>query len=61
MSKPSDTEISDKEYIVLLREALESLLDDDKCRYDHHGYCQTHYLGDPCEVAEARRILALKD
>ena len=25
-----------------LRDALESLVDDDPCRYDHSGFCQTH-------------------
>lgn len=33
---------------------------DDACRYDHHGYCQTH-LGheDPCPFAEGRRLIGL--
>ena len=39
------------------RVLLESLVDDEPCRTDHHGYCQTHNLSHPCEVAEARRYL----
>lgn len=28
---------------------LESLVDDEPCSYDHHGYCQTHFLhAKPC-------------
>lgn len=47
-----------------LREALAWHLDDDPCRYDHHGGCQTH---DPnegtreCMVRQHRRMLAMKD
>lgn len=40
-----------------LEAALRAVIDDEPCRYDHHGYCQTHLLGKPCEVAEARRLL----
>jgi hypothetical protein len=38
-------------------EIIKSLIDDEKCRYDHHGNCQTHRLENPCEVAEARKFL----
>lgn len=31
---------------------------DDACSYDHHGYCQTHYLHEqPCPVEQARDLL----
>ena len=40
-----------------LRYALEGLVDDEECRFDHHGNCQTHYLGNPCEMATARAVL----
>ncbi len=33
------------------------LHEDGDCRYDHHGACQEHYLGDPCIVAETRAAL----
>jgi hypothetical protein len=30
-----------------------------KCdQFDHHGYCQTHFIESPCRVAEAREALA---
>lgn len=38
--------------------ALSLLVDDDECSYDHHGYCQTHNLGNPCGVMLGRRALA---
>ena len=38
--------------------ALSQLVDDEPCEYDHHGYCQTHNLGNPCEVALGRAALA---
>lgn len=31
---------------------------DTPCRYDHHGYCQEHYLETECSVAKARTVLA---
>jgi hypothetical protein len=37
--------------------ALEGLVDDEPCRYDHHGYCQTHRLNNPCEMQVARAAL----
>ncbi len=27
------------------------------CRHDHHGHCQAHSLGNPCEIAEAKKLL----
>lgn len=43
------------------RKALDGLLkpfEGDDCRYDHHGYCQAHFLqeGDECCVKIARRV-----
>ena len=46
--------------VVRLRKALEGLVtdeEDDPCWHDHHGYCQAHFLNDPCEMAEARQAL----
>lgn len=40
-----------------LEAALRSLIDDEPCWYDHHGYCQAHGLSSPCEMAEARKLL----
>lgn len=32
------------------------------CRYDHHGYCQEHWIGDgPCPIADVRATLARLD
>ncbi|MBT0666997.1 hypothetical protein HT136_01275 [Novosphingobium profundi] len=41
-----------------LAEALEALLDDEPCQYDHHGYCQSHFISNPCEMATARAVHA---
>lgn len=30
----------------------------DECRFDHHGNCQAHSLGRPCEIAVARLVIA---
>lgn len=44
--------------------ALDAILEiqDEPCRYDHHGYCQTHHLrtkdGEPeCEIMLGRKAL----
>jgi hypothetical protein len=28
---------------------------DEPCSFDHHGYCQTHFLTDPCPMHELRK------
>ena len=38
--------------------ALEGLVDEEECRYDHHGNCQTHAVNNPCEMEVARKALA---
>jgi len=42
-----------------LRGLVDELHDpDEACRYDHHGYCQTHSLGErPCPHERARAAL----
>lgn len=43
-----------------LRAALRGLLDcvgDEPCNFDHHGYCQAHFVTEPCEVLLARKAL----
>ena len=43
-----------------LRDALTRLLGpygDDPCYYDHHGYCQAHFIEADCCVAYARAAL----
>ena len=40
-----------------LEAALVGLVDAEECTYDHHGYCQTHRLNKPCEMAIAREAL----
>ena len=37
--------------------ALEALVDDEECRFDHHGNCQTHALSNPCNMQRARDII----
>ena len=43
-----------------LREALERFIDGEECRFDHHGYCQTHTSLEegPCLMVRARAALA---
>lgn len=42
-----------------LLEACKSLVDDEKCRFDHHGYCQTHFSGSsPCLNQLAKQAIA---
>jgi DNA repair ATPase RecN len=43
-----------------LRAALADLVacqGNDPCRYDHHGYCQEHYIEADCSVKKARAAL----
>lgn len=52
-----------KTQVEELVEALESLLEiqDEDCRYDHQGYCQSHnldHIDDGCRVARAKTALA---
>lgn len=44
--------------IVELEAALAGLIDDEPCWYDHHGYCQAHFITSPCEMAIARTALS---
>jgi len=49
---------------IRLRRAVDimrCLVDSGPCRYDHHGYCQTHSLGQPCEHEQANAFLAKYD
>lgn len=44
--------------IAELRKLLAELTDPDECRYDHHGYCQTHSLQEyPCPHSRAKELL----
>lgn len=45
-------------YLSAYRAVFARLVDDEPCSLDHHGNCQTHNLGNPCEVAQARELLA---
>ena len=52
--------------VAELEAALRGLLepfDDEPCRYDHHGYCQEHFVepGDRCCVKLAREALDAAD
>lgn len=43
-----------------LRDALTRLLEpfeEDPCYYDHHGYCQAHFVEADCCVAYGRGVL----
>lgn len=39
------------------RELLKALVDDEPCRYDHHGYCQTRRLEENCSNAQGKAFL----
>ena len=51
--------VSQRERVIALERALRPFVDEVPCRFDHHGYCQTHgSLHDgPCDVATARQLL----
>lgn len=38
--------------------ACEAALDSEPCSFDHHGNCQTHRLGNPCEQKLIREAIA---
>lgn len=44
--------------VVFLTEIVRDLIDDNPCRFDHHGYCQEHgWLREgKCPVERARDI-----
>lgn len=43
--------------LATLLTAAKSALDPDPCRLDHHGYCQAHSLGNPCEQKLLREAI----
>lgn len=45
------------EEVTALRLALDALVDDEPCEFDHHGYCQAHSLGKPCSNAVGKALL----
>ncbi len=49
-----------KAQLARVEEALEAMLfgEDEPCRYDHEGFCQTHGVSKPCRVVSARAALA---
>jgi hypothetical protein len=46
-----------KEAIDILREFVS--INDEECYYDHHGYCQAHYLHEhhECPIYRARQLI----
>lgn len=51
----------DKAYLRMcqLVDAAKAMLDNEPCRLDHHGNCQAHNLGNPCEQKRLRDVLAM--
>ena len=45
------------EEVTALRLALEALVDDEPCRVDGRGFCNTHTLSNPCNVAAGKALL----
>ena len=37
---------------------LDMLIDPDPCRYDHNGFCQTHYQSKPCGHEIAKQAMS---
>ena len=47
-----------KKQVEVMREALEPLVEDSECSFDHHGYCQEHgSLSIPCSNQIAKDAL----
>lgn len=42
------------------RATLARFIDPDPCRFDHHGFCQTHGHEPPCAVDEAKRLVGVE-
>lgn len=63
MSKITRIEIKDGSsvtYEKLLEPVLvllSELTDNEPCRLDHHGYCQTHNLSEDCSNKRAKELL----
>lgn len=51
-------DLSSPDIADALGEALAVFIDDEGCRFDHHGYCQNHGVTKPCMMVEARAALA---
>jgi len=44
-----------------LIKTMRDLTSDEKCRYDHNGFCQVHYYDDPCPHDVAKAYLGMID
>lgn len=50
----SSSKIKDLEEI--LEEVIE--VESEPCRYDHHGYCQSHWMHEyPCPIEKAKQMI----
>jgi len=43
--------------VIDLINVLKQFIDNEKCRFDHHGYCQTHGITDPCRNQIAKDLI----
>ena len=52
-----------KELLLECREVIHNLIDDEPCRYDHHGYCQEHnWLSDGvCPHKQGKKLISQID
>ena len=55
-----------RQLFLEMREALRSILEqqgEELCRYDHHGYCQTHNMaeGSECWYLKVQKALGAAD
>jgi hypothetical protein len=47
---------------AILLDLIRDLAHDDACEYDHHGYCQSHFLHErPCPHERAQAILQQRE
>ena len=48
-----------KELLRECREVIYNLIDDEPCRYDHHGYCQAHnwLSNDVCPHKQGKELI----
>lgn len=44
--------------VELLGEFLD--VNDEQCRFDHHGYCQAHFLEEKCLITRTKDLIKIK-
>lgn len=47
--------------LIMAKQIIEDLVDEDPCEFDHHGYCQAHSWLDNAKCPHSRAKNFLKD